>query len=579
MSGLISPQIGASARPSLARVVHFTTFGIACVAVAALIIVILDYLRSVTIASDIEDFSCEQQLMDCPTCAVSQPRSAGDYGPCWLPHAPVDGMPSLKDNLLVLNAIEQAENYIVQSAVSAGASSLVWGVVYNNEILYTNGFSWEGYEGETPDAQTLYRIGSLTKTMTACLAFHLWEHGYLNLTAPISSFNPDFGLAANPFGPSADPVTALNLVSHTSGLPTGSLCSMTTTGGCDISNADAFQLFKDHISTTTTPRRQPTYSNLGFALLGRALEEPGPLYAGKTFEDVIMENLAPGLNMTHIYFDFADVQTSGLAYADVSFALGPDAPGTNDIGWMNPAGGAWSNVENMLRYLGAFMNKEDESWISAETREAVAAPIQAFWDDADLQAAGWVKTRRNGVWQLDKNGDLSPYHANARLEPESRIGIVTLITEGEHYTGASLGDLDGYAMELLLPALSALAGQYETEPVPVPNYARYLGCFNAAAVVGTPICIEASDIDGDSAILTLNAPYVYPTAPRLEPLGDGTFDGALRVVSPFDGVSSCYQWENSGSSIDVVLCNFNNDGNIQQLTLGSYLEEWFNVMP
>jgi serine beta-lactamase-like protein LACTB len=86
-------------------------------------------------------------------------------------------------------------------------------VVQDGEFVWSRGFGMADLENSVPaTAQTLYRLGSISKPITATAAMTLWEHGQLDLDAPVQKYCPAF--PQKPW-----PLTTRQLLGHLGGDP------------------------------------------------------------------------------------------------------------------------------------------------------------------------------------------------------------------------------------------------------------------------------------------------------------------------------------------------------------------------
>lgn len=168
-----------------------------------------------------------------------------------------------------------------------------------------------------PDANSGFRIGSITKILTALMTLMLRDSKELrSLDADITEYLPEFKIT-NPFKTSRG-ITFRQLMSHMSGLPRESPCPNTFVTGCNLSDAD---IYKNLANTELMypPGQQPAYSNLGFALLGRTLER----ITKSRWEDSVKTMVFDQLGMTSAGNTFTKEDIKKLAlgyYADGSQA-------------------------------------------------------------------------------------------------------------------------------------------------------------------------------------------------------------------------------------------------------------------
>src|SRR5262249_18455166 len=92
------------------------------------------------------------------------------------------------------------------------------GVVIDGELAYAKGFGFADVEKKMkPDADTVFRIGSITKSFTALATLSLRDDGALALDDPLTTFMPEASGIVYPTR-DAPPITLRQLLTHTSGL-------------------------------------------------------------------------------------------------------------------------------------------------------------------------------------------------------------------------------------------------------------------------------------------------------------------------------------------------------------------------
>ena len=85
-------------------------------------------------------------------------------------------------------------------------------VVLNGEFVWSRGFGMADLEGSVPaTSQTLYRIGSISKPITATAAMVLWDRGKLDLDSPVQKYCPQFPQKQRP-------ITTRELLGHLGGI-------------------------------------------------------------------------------------------------------------------------------------------------------------------------------------------------------------------------------------------------------------------------------------------------------------------------------------------------------------------------
>lgn len=226
----------------------------------------------------------------------------------------------------------------------AGIPGAAVAVVVGDRVVWSQGFGLANVETRTPvTADTLFQIGSVTKSFTAAALLAAARDGAVALDRPVSTYVS--GLA-----PCVGQPTLRQLLSHTAGLidepdefgPQGEdgLAAYPRTWTSEYCLLPAGRAF--------------SYSNSGFALAGLALQE-----AAKTpFADAVRTRVLAPLGMTRTTFRPTDAMTWPLALGhrrakDGAFEV--VRPLANDARlW--PAGTLYSSANEMARFVLALMN-------------------------------------------------------------------------------------------------------------------------------------------------------------------------------------------------------------------------------
>jgi len=246
--------------------------------------------------------------------------------------------------------------------------SLAAGIVINNSIVWANGF------GDQSGLDTVYMIGSITKTFTATATLQLKENNLLNLDDDINDYIP-FDIRHPNY--SSTPITPRMLLTHKAGLPTNLYWSLeyyfdnqtidwiNDNLGWDIIKwADRPTLeeflngslnpsgpYYNDYNWQTQPGTEFQYSNAGFQLLGYLVEE----ITNQSLEMYIQENIFDPLNMTDSGYFYTDFVGKHAIPYEWRYGANFELPLYNIN--VTGAGSIRSNVLDMAKYMNAFMNK------------------------------------------------------------------------------------------------------------------------------------------------------------------------------------------------------------------------------
>lgn len=208
---------------------------------------------------------------------------------------------------------------------------------------------------QQPDADTVYEIGSITKTFTALLLADAAARGAVTLGQPVASLLPGYVIPEY----EGQPITLLDLATQSSGLPRlpdNLLPRQADNPYADYTPADLNSFLKRH-ALARAPGAAYAYSNLGFGLLGLALATG----AHRSYADLVHERITGPLGMR-------DTAIALTARMQARLAPGHDAQGHPVPNWDLPtlagAGALRSSARDLLTYLEAHLRPQ-----------AVAAPL------------------------------------------------------------------------------------------------------------------------------------------------------------------------------------------------------------
>ena len=225
------------------------------------------------------------------------------------------------------------------------------------------------------DGDTLFQIGSITKTFTGTLVMRLVEEGRLDLDAPVRSYVPELRLQDEDV---AARVTMRHLLTHTGGW-VGDYFD--DTGGGD----DALARMVERL--VALPQESPlgelwAYNNAGFYLAGRVIE----VVMGQPFDAAMRELLLDPLGLERTFFSADDVITH-------RFAVGHHVDGNVARPWAMsratlPAGGLVSSARELLRYARFHLGDGGEV-LRRDTLDAMRVPQVAASGFAEWVALTW----------------------------------------------------------------------------------------------------------------------------------------------------------------------------------------------
>ncbi len=342
--------------------------------------------------------------------------------------------------------VEKIDSLASAVVAEGRVAGVAIGVSRNGEVL-TRGYGWADLENGVPiTAETVFRVGSVTKQFTAAAILQLVDRGLIALDSSIANYLPEFtDLRA---------VTVRHLLGHTSG----------------IVRRDG------HLTLQSAPGEQFAYGNTGYLLLGRIVAA----VSGVPYDEYVRDHLVGpvGLHST-MYCDepkFGGRMSEGYEWSDGALAEDRDL----DIRVAGAAGALCSTVPDLLR------------WNAALHGSRVLSP-------ASYQAMTTAGTTTDGTGTGYGFGlDVMHTHGHRSVGHSGTInGFSAMVT---HYPGAGLdvvvlsntrGEEAGRIAEII--ALWAL-GEDVPEPldraIPYRFLVRYVGTYELSPGEELTVIVE-----------------------------------------------------------------------------------------
>ena len=291
-------------------------------------------------------------------------------------------------------------------------------------------------------ADSVFKIGSITKIWTATLVQQLVDDGVLDLDRALRDYIPGFRLS-DPVATEA--LTARHLLTHTGGVDGN---HFTDTGR----NDDAIEKFVATLADAEHPFPPGTvfsYSNSGFAVLGRLVE----VLRGKPFHDVLRERLVRPLGLRTVATDAEEaiLHRAAVGHVEVGGELVPTT--TWAVSYFAAASGSYLAIS--ARELMEFVRLHLTDRRLAVLREPQLDSVPDFGGGILGWGLGWM-LHRDGV--VGHTGVSKGQKAFLRVAPSAGVAVAVL-------TNSTRGE--PLAHDILSSTLGDLAG-VETTPPPVP---------------------------------------------------------------------------------------------------------------
>ncbi|MDQ3061755.1 MAG: serine hydrolase [Acidobacteriota bacterium] len=400
-------------------------------------------------------------------------------------------------------------------------------LVDGSQMVWQQGYGFSDRKAKTPiTADTVFRVGSVSKLFTDIAVMRLVEQGKLDLDAPVTNYLPDFK-PRNAFGKF---VTLRQLMSHRAGLvrepPVGSYF--------DSSNPTLGETIKSLNQTALVyaPETRTKYSNAGIAAVGYVLEKTQK----QLFADYLKSTLLEPLEMKQSDFKPTPKITKKLARAQMWTVFGKtfDAP-VFELG-IAPAGSMYTTTGDLARFASALFAADNNSpgaILEKASLEQMWTPQFAAPDQKSGFGLGFSLSELEGHRKVGHGGAIYGFSTQFSVLPDDKFGVIVVATEDFS---------NGVTSRIADTALKAMLAERENKSIPQPEITSPIDSDFAKKIAGRYTSGDkAFDLieRGDNlSILNVNGGFEA----RLRFLGealmvDDKFAFGTRIVPSSDGNS------------------------------------------
>jgi D-alanyl-D-alanine carboxypeptidase len=376
-----------------------------------------------------------------------------------------DPVTGLQEAFVLLDSVVEAHMR------AANTPGLALAVTDRDKLLHVSTHGFADMGAQIPlTLDTLFEIGSISKSFTVVALMQLREAGLLDLHAPVTHYLPWFRVPSK-----YEPITVHHLMSHTAGIISGT----------DFSAEARYEVWAlRETEATAPPGTYFRYSNVGYKALGLVLEE----LLGQSYGEIIQERILNPLGMRATAAVITHEARKRLAVGYEPFyddrpahPSHPLVPAT----WLeiNTADGSIAaTVGDMAAYLRMLMNRgqgSDGRIISEEsfdlmTQRVIETPEE---EEAAFYGYGLKIGEGDGRTCIGHTGGMVGYYSALLADMDDGLGVVVL-TNGP-------GEPSEIARSALKLLRSALHNQEPPSPLPLPDPtqidkgADYIGIYRA----------------------------------------------------------------------------------------------------
>ncbi len=331
--------------------------------------------------------------------------------------------------------IAKIKDFIEKARAALGIPGVAISLYQDGQVVFEGGFGVREQGQPTPvDAETLFMVASNTKSMTTLLLATLVDEGKLTWDTPVIAVMPDFKLG--------DPETTKQvLIKHL-------VCACTGLPRQDFEWLFEFQNATPEGELALLATFKPTskfgelfqYSNLLAAsggFVAAHVISPGR-ELGAAYDDAMAQRVFRPIGMTSTTFDFQKALAGNHASPHAWDADGVTAAAEMAVNYavvpLRPAGGAWSNARDMMRYLRMELGRgllPDGKRVASEANVVKRREQQIKIGNDVTYGMGLEVDRQWGIPVVHHGGSLIGYKTDMFYLPEHDVAAVILVNSDE----------------------------------------------------------------------------------------------------------------------------------------------------
>ena len=327
--------------------------------------------------------------------------------------------------------------------------SIAIALVDDQKIVWSEGFGYQDEKHTTPvTANTVFRVGSVSKLFTDIGVMQLVEAGKLNLDAPVATYLHDFK-PINPFG---QPITLRELMSHRSGLvrepPIGNYFDAT---------APSLQKTVESLNQTTlvyAPGSRTKYSNAGVAAVGYTLQT----VSGEPYATYLQRAVLEPLGMTHSAFEPKPELIDHLAAATMWSYDGLNFPAPGFQLGEGPAGCMYSTVGDLGRFLSVLFDGGRSGTVQVIQAKSLNEMWRPHYTNSGSRnfGLGFQLGDLDGHRTISHGGAIYGFATQLAGLPDEKLGVVVITT---------VDSANAVVNRIANEALSLMLSQQKHEPI------------------------------------------------------------------------------------------------------------------
>ncbi|GAB4042729.1 serine hydrolase domain-containing protein [Spirosoma jeollabukense] len=315
-----------------------------------------------------------------------------------------------------INSIKELVDSITTIVQQKKIPGLLLGITTRDSVLFSGGLGYADLAAGRPVSnRTLFRMGSITKSIVSLAILKLAEEGKINLNDELRKIAPEVPFV-NPWE-QTNPVRVINLLEHTTGFDDFKFNHMYALERKDYGAKEMMLLQKESMRCRWKPSERFSYNNVNYAILGYLISK----ITGTRYDQYLIRNVMQPLGMTHSNFnlyskyplreakEYSPSDGKLQAVPSVSFLIGP-------------AGALWSDAEDMVKLVQFFLG-DGQPVIRPSSLKKMETPQSSLAARAGV-LTGYSAGNEDFDGFRGHRGILGTYRSSYRYNRKLGIGFV-----------------------------------------------------------------------------------------------------------------------------------------------------------
>lgn len=313
----------------------------------------------------------------------------------------------------------QVEAAISKFMAANSVPGLSVAVVERGSYIWSAGFGMADVENSVPaTAHTLFRLASISKTLSAVGAMRLWQDGKLDLDVPVQKYCPTFP-------DKGTPITTRELLGHLAGIrhyrsDSPDDAEVYNTKHFDDGIQGGLQFFEND-ALVSKPGTHFHYSTQGYTVVGCAVEGA----SGEKYVDYMREKVFSLADMSETV---VDNRYSLIPHRTRFYQKDKSGKVENadflDSSYKIPGGGWLSSAADMAKFESAVLH---DRLVKRSTLDLMWTALKPSDGSEDSYGLGWGIATENGVRYVGHSGGQQGTSTDFLIAPEQQAGVVVLI--------------------------------------------------------------------------------------------------------------------------------------------------------